>query len=215
MLQGDEDAACWTQQQPPAQTREQQQRPEPGVSSSGDPKFLKSIQSPDAVRRSQHKVQPASRMKISRDSECHEPRVVRGSSEDRLGHSRNHVEGCARKRNKRKDTTFHDDLFDAPRQTDKHSTSWRSDVPPPCLGGSPVNTHGTPVLSSVRRPWVAQPRPRAGAGDTQASSTRCGQQGRRPPSHGSGAELRTTAVNDRAQAHNNPNNDHSASSDRR
>ena len=155
MLQGDEDAACWTQQQPPAQTREQQQRPEPGVSSSGDPKFLKSIQSPDAVRRSQHKVQPASRMKISRDSECHEPRVVRGSSEDRLGHSRNHVEGCARKRNKRKDTTFHDDLFDAPRQTDKHSTSWRSDVPPPCLGGSRSTPTAHPCyLRSGGRGWL-------------------------------------------------------------
>ena len=43
---------------------------------------------------------------------------------------------------------------------------------PPCLGGAshgwvPVNTHGTPVLTSVRRPWVAQPRPRAHASDTR------------------------------------------------
>ena len=77
--------------------------------------------------------------------------------------------------------------------------------------GSPVNTHGTPVLTSLRRPWVAQPRPRARSGDTRASNTRCEQQGCTPPSHGSGAELRTTAVNDRAQACTNPNNDHSAS----
>ena len=57
-------------------------------------------------------------------------------------------EGFERKANKRKDWTFYDDVYDAPRQTDKHSTSWRSDVPPPCLGGVshewvPVNTHGT------------------------------------------------------------------------
>ena len=43
---------------------------------------------------------------------------------------------------------------------------------PPCLGGAshgwvPVNTHGTPVLTSVRRPWVAQPRPHAHANDTR------------------------------------------------
>ena len=80
--------------------------------------------------------------------------------------------GCVRKPNKRKDTTFYDTVCDAPRQTDKHGTSWRSDVPPPCLGGAshgwvPVNTHGTPVLTSVRRPWVAQPRPRAHASDTR------------------------------------------------
>ena len=59
-----------------------------------------------------------------------------------------------------------DTANDAPLHTDQHGTSWRSDVPPPCLGGAshgwvPVNTHGTPVLTSARRPWVAQPRPRA------------------------------------------------------
>ena len=42
----------------------------------------------DEVTRSQQKVQPASRMEMSRDSECDEPRVVRGSSEDKQGHSR-------------------------------------------------------------------------------------------------------------------------------
>ena len=65
-----------------------------------------------------------------------------------------------------------DRVRDAPQHTDQHGTSWRSDVPPPCLGGAPhgwvpVNTHGTPVLTSVRRPWVAQPRSRAHASDTR------------------------------------------------
>ena len=117
-------------------------------------------------------------------------------------------------------------MYDAPLHTDQHGTSWRSDVPPPCLGGAshgwvPVNTHGTPVLTSVRRPWVAQPRPHARAGDTQTSGTMSEQHGWRPNSlvrvqvtqTGSGAELRTTAVNDRAQARKN--NDHGASHDRR
>ena len=44
-------------------------------------------------------------------------------------------------------------------------TSWHSDGSPSYLGGSshgwvPVNTHGTPVLTSVRRLWVAH-SPRA------------------------------------------------------
>ena len=106
------------------------------------------------------------------------------------------------------DTTLYNDVYDAPRQTNRHSTSWRSDVPPPCLGGAshgcvPVNTHGTPVLIQVRRPWVAQPRPRTRAGDTQTSGMKCEKKGCRPPSHGSGAELRTAAVNDRVQAYIN------------
>ena len=41
-----------------------------------------------------------------------------------------------------------------------HNTSWRSDGSPSCLGGSshgwvPVNTHSTPVPTSVGRLWVA------------------------------------------------------------
>ena len=60
-----------------------------------------------------------------------------GISEDRQGHSRDDVEeGCVRKPNIREETTFHDDVYDAPRQTNKHSTSWRSDVPPPLSGWS-------------------------------------------------------------------------------
>ena len=89
-------------------------------------------------------------------------------------------------------------------------------------GWVPVNTHSTPVLTSVRRLWVA--RPRARASDTHTSDTKCEQHGWRPnslvaekgaghrnmvaehphmaahPQHGSGAELRTTAVNNEAQA---------------
>ena len=42
----------------------------------------------------------------------------------------------------------------------QHCTSWRSDGSPPCLDGAshgwvPVNTHSTPALTSVRRPWMA------------------------------------------------------------
>ena len=40
---------------------------------------------------------------------------------------------------KRKDG---DDVYDAPRQTDKHSTRRRSDVPPPCLGGGSITRVG-------------------------------------------------------------------------
>ena len=39
------------------------------------------------MRRSQQKVQPASRMESNRDSECTEPQVVQGFSEDRQDHS--------------------------------------------------------------------------------------------------------------------------------
>ena len=46
-------------------------------------------------------------------------------------------------------------------RTSKHaSTSWRSDGPPSCLGGSshgwvPVKTHSAPVPTSVERLWLA------------------------------------------------------------
>ena len=88
-------------------------------------------------------------------------------------------------------------MYDASLHTDQHGTSWLSDGPPPCLnkashGWVPVNTHGTPVLTSVRRPWVAQPRPHTRADDTQTSGTKCEQQGCRPRSHGTGAKVRGT-----------------------
>ena len=54
---------------------------------------------------------------------------------------------------------------------------------PYCLGirstqvGPGRDTHGAPVLTSVRRPWVAQPRPRAHASDTRretrSANTKC------------------------------------------
>ena len=47
------------------------------------------------------------------------------------------LQSFVRKPHKRKDTTFYDDVNDAPRQTDKDSTSWRSDVPPSCLRVGP------------------------------------------------------------------------------
>ena len=78
---------------------------------------------------------------------------------------------------KRNGSTFSQTLHDAPLHTDQHSTSWRLDVPPPYLGGAshgwvPVNTHGTPVLTSVRRLWVVQPRPHAHASDTRRKTHR-------------------------------------------
>ena len=70
-------------------------------------------------------------------------------------------------------TAYSTDRVRAPQHTDQHSTSWRSatDAILPGhrehTGGSRQDTHGTPVLTSVRRPWVAQPRPRAHASDTR------------------------------------------------
>ena len=67
------------------------------------------------------------------------------------------------------------------RSTTQHSTSWRSatDAILPGhrehTGGSRQDTHGTPVLTTVRRPWVAQPHEhaRANARDTQREHQRC------------------------------------------
>ena len=67
------------------------------------------------------------------------------------------------------------------RSTTQHSTSWRSatDAILPGhrehTGGSRQDTHGTPVLTTVRRPWVAQPHEhaRADARDTQCEHQRC------------------------------------------
>ena len=66
--------------------------------------------------------------------------------------------GCVKKHStKRKDRTFHrknDTVYDAPLHSDQHGTSWRSDVPPPCLGGPshgwvPVNTRADFGLEAV------------------------------------------------------------------
>ena len=72
------------------------------------------------------------------------------------------------------------------RSTTQHSTSWRSatDATLPGhrehTGGSRQDTHGTPVLITIRRPWVAQPHEHAHA--TQVTDTSCKQQGWRPNS---------------------------------
>ena len=71
------------------------------------------------------------------------------------------------------------------RSTTQHSTSWRSptDAMLPGhrehTGGSRQDTHGTPVLTTVRRPWVPQPHEHAHA--TQDTDTSC-EQGWRPNS---------------------------------
>ena len=81
-------------------------------------------------------------MDTSRDSECNEPQVVQGFIEDRHGHSRNHFEeGCEREPNKPKDGTFHDDVYDAPPHTNKHTSvehGWRPHKP-----GSGAKVRGT------------------------------------------------------------------------
>ena len=67
------------------------------------------------------------------------------------------------------------------RSTTQHSTSWRSATDAILLGhrehtgGSRQDTHGTPVLTTVRRPWVAQlhEHARANARDTQREHQRC------------------------------------------
>ena len=73
---------------------------------------------------------------------------------------------------KRKDETIHTTTWTTHHQTPRrsttqHSTSWRSatDAILPGhrehTGGSRQDTHGTPVLTTVRRPWVAQPHEHA------------------------------------------------------
>ena len=85
-------------------------------------------------------------------------------------------------RTKRKDETIHTTTWTThhqtpQRSTTQHSTSWRSatDATLPGhrehTGGSRQDTHGTPVLTTVRRPWVAQPHEHAHA--TQVTDTSC------------------------------------------
>ena len=91
---------------------------------------------------------------------------------------------------KRKDETIHTTTWTMHHQTPRrrttqHSTSWRSatDAILPGhrehTGGSRQDTHGTPVLITIRRPWVAQPHEHAHA--TQVTDTSC-EQGWRPNS---------------------------------
>ena len=106
---------------------------------------------------------------------------------------------------KRKDETIHTTTWTMhhqtpQRSTTQHSTSWRSatDAILPGhrehTGGSRQDTHGTPVLLTIRRPWVAQLHEHAYA--TQVTDTGCegGDQTARQRSksaehwqHGSGA----------------------------
>ena len=111
-------------------------------------------------------------MEISRDSECNEPQVVQGFPEDRQGHSRNHVEeGCAIEPDKRKDRTFHDDVYYTPRSTARvgaliwsHPGDWITSVGP---GRTPTVHWGR----YDGRPWVAQPHEHAHRSQTQVLNT--------------------------------------------
>ena len=88
---------------------------------------------------------------------------------------------------KRKDETIHTTTWTTHHQTPRrsttqHSTSWRSatDAILPGhrehTGGSRQDTHGTPVLITIRRPWVAQPHEHAHAQATRdARHTHCEQ----------------------------------------
>ena len=87
---------------------------------------------------------------------------------------------------KRKDETIHTTTWTTHHQTPRrstiqHSTSWRSATGAilPGLrehtGGSRQDTHGTPVLITIRRPWVAQPHEHAHA--TQVTDTQAVNKG--------------------------------------
>ena len=100
------------------------------------------------------------------------------------------IENARGHRTKRKDETIHTTTWTThhqtpQRSTTQHSTSWRSatDATLPGhrehTGGSRQDTHGTPVLTTVRRPWVAQPHEHAHA--TQVTDTSC-EHGWRPNS---------------------------------
>ena len=87
---------------------------------------------------------------------------------------------------KRKDETMHTTTWTTHHQTPRrsttqHSASWRSatDAILPGhrenTGGSRQDTHGTPVLTTVRRPWVAQPHEHVHA--TQVTDTQAVNKG--------------------------------------
>ena len=101
-------------------------------------------------------------------------------SQDRQGHSRDHVEeGCERTQYKNVLTAYSTDrVRDAPQT--HHDAAQLSTARvgvlrpmPYCLGigsttgGSRQDTHGTPALTTVRRPWVAQPHEHARAKRTR------------------------------------------------
>ena len=85
---------------------------------------------------------------------------------------------------KRKDETIHATTWTTHHQTPRrsttqHSASCRSATDAILLGhrehtgGSRQDTHGTPVLITIRRPWVAQPHEHAHA--TPVTDTTCEQ----------------------------------------
>ena len=116
-------------------------------------------------------------------------------SEDRQGHSRDHVEEeCEREPNKRKDGTFHDDVYDAPQHTNKHSTSWLFDLVSPWRldhpSGSRQDTHCT--LGPLRRKAVGGSTSRARARDTVTDTSV--EHGWRPHKPGGGVKARGTEV---------------------
>ena len=87
---------------------------------------------------------------------------------------------------KRKDVTIHTTTWTThhqtpQRSTTQHSTSWRSatDAILPGhrehTGGSRQDTHGAPVLITIRRPWVAQLHEHAHA--TQVTDTQAVNKG--------------------------------------
>ena len=90
--------------------------------------------------------------------------MVRSVSQDRQGHSRDHVEEDTeqnvrtRQSTRRRGRWMHHQT--PQRSTTQHSKSVRSatdatlpgDLEP--TGGSRQDTHGTPVLITIRRPWL-------------------------------------------------------------
>ena len=124
---------------------------------------------------------------------------------------------CVRKPNKRKDSTFYDDVYDAPLHTNEHSTSWRFD-----LSGFTLET-GSPQ-------WVLAGHPRyAGAVTTEGRGWLNHDHAHAQVTHkrltrdvsNKGADHPAMVAEPscelrqyRAQECNDSNNDHSASFDR-
>ena len=96
---------------------------------------------------------------------------------------------CEREPNKRKDGTFHDDVYDAPLHTNKHSTSWRFDLVSPSRLDHPSGSRQDTHVHWGRhdgRPWVAQPHEHAHAAQVTDTSVEHGWRPRKP---GSGVKV--------------------------
>ena len=123
----------------------------------------------DRSRRDKTRMQPWSRLEISRDRQCNEPQVVRGFPEDRQGHSRNHVEeGCDGESNKREDGTSHrDNTTTTTHQQAQHELALCGRVTLDVTAPQWVprqDTHGT--LGPLRRKAVGGSTARPRARDT-------------------------------------------------